>query len=92
MDIYAEITNRIISEMETGIIPWQKPFLKGFREYITLIICENPLGNGSYNAKRQTENNNSVCLCSQYFQCQVVYIIQFFQLETIELYLLTVII
>ena len=34
MDIYAEITNRIISEMETGIIPWQKPFLKGFREYI----------------------------------------------------------
>lgn len=22
MDIYAEITNRIISEMESGIIPW----------------------------------------------------------------------
>ena len=27
MDIYAEITNRIISEMETGIIPWQKPWV-----------------------------------------------------------------
>lgn len=26
MDIYAEITNRIISEMETGVIPWQKPW------------------------------------------------------------------
>ena len=27
MDIYAEITSRIISEMETGIIPWQKPWV-----------------------------------------------------------------
>lgn len=27
MDIYAEITNRIISEMETGVIPWQKPWV-----------------------------------------------------------------
>ena len=27
MDIYAEITNRIISEMEQGQIPWQKPWL-----------------------------------------------------------------
>ena len=27
MDIYAEITNRIISEMESGIIPWQKPWV-----------------------------------------------------------------
>jgi len=27
MDIYAEITNRIISEMETGLIPWQKPWV-----------------------------------------------------------------
>ncbi len=27
MDIYAEITNRIIAEMETGIIPWQKPWV-----------------------------------------------------------------
>ena len=26
-DIYAEITNRIISEMENGIIPWQKPWM-----------------------------------------------------------------
>ena len=24
MDIYAEITNRIASEMESGLIPWQK--------------------------------------------------------------------
>ena len=24
MDIYAEITNRIVSEMESGLIPWQK--------------------------------------------------------------------
>ena len=27
MDIYAEITNRIISEMESGIIPWAKPWV-----------------------------------------------------------------
>ena len=27
MDIYAEITNRIISEMETGVILWQKPWV-----------------------------------------------------------------
>ena len=27
MDIYAEITNRIISEMESGLIPWQKPWV-----------------------------------------------------------------
>lgn len=27
MDIYAEITNRIISEMESGIIPWTKPWV-----------------------------------------------------------------
>ena len=27
MDIYGEITNRIISEMESGIIPWQKPWV-----------------------------------------------------------------
>ena len=27
MDIYAEITNRIISEMEQGQIPWEKPWL-----------------------------------------------------------------
>ena len=27
MDIYAEITNRIISEMETGVIPWKKPWV-----------------------------------------------------------------
>lgn len=27
MDIYAEITNRIIAEMETGVIPWQKPWV-----------------------------------------------------------------
>ena len=26
MDIYAEITNRIVSEMESGLIPWQKPW------------------------------------------------------------------
>jgi len=27
MDIYAEITNRIIDQMENGIIPWQKPWV-----------------------------------------------------------------
>ena len=27
MDIYAEITNRIIHEMENGIIPWKKPWV-----------------------------------------------------------------
>ena len=27
MDIYAEITNRILSQMEQGIIPWQKPWV-----------------------------------------------------------------
>ncbi len=27
MDIYAEITNRIISQMEQGTIPWQKPWV-----------------------------------------------------------------
>ncbi len=27
MDIYAEITNRMIAEMEHGIIPWQKPWM-----------------------------------------------------------------
>ena len=25
-DIYAEITNRLIAEMEKGIIPWRKPW------------------------------------------------------------------
>ena len=27
MDIYAEITNRIVSEVESGLIPWQKPWV-----------------------------------------------------------------
>ena len=27
MDIYSEITNRIINEMEGGVIPWQKPWV-----------------------------------------------------------------
>ena len=27
MDIYAEITNRMIAEMENGIIPWRKPWM-----------------------------------------------------------------
>ena len=27
MDIYREITDRIISQMEAGVIPWQKPWL-----------------------------------------------------------------
>jgi len=27
MDIYAEITSRIITEMENGVIPWQKPWV-----------------------------------------------------------------
>ena len=26
MDIYKEVSDRIISEMEKGIIPWQKPW------------------------------------------------------------------
>ena len=31
MDIYAEITNRIIQEMENGVIPWQKPWMASGR-------------------------------------------------------------
>ena len=27
MDIYAEVTSRIIAEMEKGIIPWEKPWI-----------------------------------------------------------------
>ena len=27
MDIYSEVTSRIISEMEKGIIPWEKPWV-----------------------------------------------------------------
>ena len=27
MDIYAEITNRIVSQMEQGVIPWRKPWV-----------------------------------------------------------------
>ena len=27
MDINKEVTNRIIAEMEQGIIPWQKPWV-----------------------------------------------------------------
>lgn len=27
MDIYAEVTDRIIAQMENGIIPWQKPWI-----------------------------------------------------------------
>ena len=31
MDIYAEITNRMILEMENGVIPWQKPWMASGR-------------------------------------------------------------
>ena len=27
MDIYSEVTSRIIAQMEKGIIPWQKPWV-----------------------------------------------------------------
>ena len=27
MDIYAAVTDRIIEQMEQGIIPWQKPWV-----------------------------------------------------------------
>ena len=27
MDIYKEVTDRIIAQMENGIIPWQKPWI-----------------------------------------------------------------
>ena len=27
MDIYREITDRIITQMEQGIIPWRKPWI-----------------------------------------------------------------
>ncbi len=27
MDIYAEVTNRIIDQLESGVIPWQKPWI-----------------------------------------------------------------
>ena len=29
MDIYREVTDRIIAQMENGIIPWQKPWVAG---------------------------------------------------------------
>ena len=29
MDIYSEITNRIIAQMESGCIPWHKPWVSG---------------------------------------------------------------
>ena len=29
MDLYQEITNRIIAQMEEGIIPWHKPWISG---------------------------------------------------------------
>ena len=29
MDIYKEVTDRIIAQMENGIIPWQKPWIAG---------------------------------------------------------------
>lgn len=31
MDIYAEITNRMIAEMEQGVIPWRKPWMAAGR-------------------------------------------------------------
>ena len=31
MDIYKEITDRIIAEMEQGIIPWEKPWIAAGR-------------------------------------------------------------
>ena len=31
MDIYAEITNRMIAEMEAGVIPWRKPWMAAGR-------------------------------------------------------------
>ena len=31
MDIYAEITNRMVAEMEQGIIPWRKPWMAAGR-------------------------------------------------------------
>ena len=27
MDIYKEVTDRIVAEMEKGIIPWEKPWI-----------------------------------------------------------------
>ena len=27
MDIYAAVTDRIIAQMEQGVIPWQKPWV-----------------------------------------------------------------
>lgn len=32
-DIYQEITDRIIAELETGIIPWQKPWIASGTDY-----------------------------------------------------------
>ncbi len=31
MDIYKEITDRIIAEMESGVIPWRKPWIAAGR-------------------------------------------------------------
>ena len=29
MDIYKEVTDRIIAQLENGVIPWQKPWIAG---------------------------------------------------------------
>ena len=38
MDIYSEITKRIIDEMEGGVIPWQKPWLSVLRNDKRFIV------------------------------------------------------
>ena len=32
MDIYAAVTERIVEQMEQGIIPWQKPWISNSKD------------------------------------------------------------
>ena len=57
MDIYAEITNRIIDQMESGIIPWEKPWVSLWAS-IPLHACQR--------GKRDTLHNSSGGLSEHY--------------------------
>ena len=35
MDIYAAVTDRIIAQMEQGVIPWQKPWISNGKAMCT---------------------------------------------------------
>ena len=56
MDIYAAVTERIIEQMEQGIIPWQKPWISNSKAishatgkpYRCLRICSGIRPQGWY--------------------------------------------